>query len=261
MPEIDFIPYKATTKFPDGNVLILAPHPDDEIFACGGTIIHHLNQGHKVNVLVLTDGQAAISHDNEKNKQLYINKREQESYNAANILGCNNIEFWRIPDRQLIYNKDLVQRLINKIQELNIQRVYTTSILEIHPDHYSLAQIAIQAVTELYKKFNSNIDLVMYEIGVPLHPNILVDISEYIDKKKRAIRCFESQLNNQDYERHILGLQSYRAYTLAKDVKFVEAFYLINGERLNSNPMWKFGYTQQTFELEAAHALINDLRN
>jgi hypothetical protein len=44
-------------RLPPENVLILAPHPDDEIIGCGGAIIKHRNKGSKIFVIYLTDGR------------------------------------------------------------------------------------------------------------------------------------------------------------------------------------------------------------
>ena len=55
-PESDFVPYSACTVLPAQAALVLAPHPDDEVFGCGAAIASHVRAGVPVQVLVLTDG-------------------------------------------------------------------------------------------------------------------------------------------------------------------------------------------------------------
>ena len=36
------------------NILIVAPHPDDETLGCGGTILRHVSEGHSVHWMIMT---------------------------------------------------------------------------------------------------------------------------------------------------------------------------------------------------------------
>ena len=75
--ESDLVPYSACAVLPARSVLVLAPHPDDEVFACGGAIMRHVGAGVPVSVLVLTDG--ALYGD--------ASVRQLESRAAAKVLG------------------------------------------------------------------------------------------------------------------------------------------------------------------------------
>lgn len=238
--EQDYIPYHAEINPPTGKVLILAPHPDDEVFGCGGAIMRHLSQGDVVSVIIATDGHAAILHQDNKTKQHYISMRYQESRDAAQILGYENLYFWGIPDRELKYNNLMVEKTIETILKNEITLVYAPSLFELHPDHFNLAQIAIDAV------IRTQTNLMMYEIGVPLHPNFLLDITELKDRKRQAMQCFSTQTQLNDYINIIESLNIYRTYTLPHHVKAAEGFYLISGETLQKSPLLRFGKTHQT---------------
>lgn len=82
--ESQFIPYTVSPA-PYGRVLVLAPHPDDEVFGCGGAIMQHLAQGDEVTVIILTDGRAAIEHADVASMMQYVEIRRQESRAAAAI--------------------------------------------------------------------------------------------------------------------------------------------------------------------------------
>ena len=68
-----------------------------------------------------------------------------------------------------------------------------------------------------------------YEVGTPLAPNFLLDITPVWVSKQQAMQCFESQQVVQDYARHIEGLNAFRTYTLNADVKYAEAFFQLSG--------------------------------
>jgi|WetSurMetagenome_2_1015567.scaffolds.fasta_scaffold18505_4 LmbE family N-acetylglucosaminyl deacetylase len=244
--EQDYIPYHAEINPPQGNVLILAPHPDDEVFGCGAIIMRHLAQGDAVSVIIATDGHAAVIHDNEQAKQNYILNRYQESKNAAQILGYEDLHFWEFPDRGLKYNSLAVEKTIQAIQTFQAALVYAPSIFEIHPDHFNLAQIAIDAV------ITTKSNLMMYEIGIPLHPNFLLDMTDLKERKRQAMQCFFSQTQLNDYISVIESLNIYRTYTLPENVKAAEGFYQISGEILQETPLLRFGKTRQT-ELQMQH--------
>lgn len=244
--ETDFVPYQASSP-PNGKVLVLAPHPDDEVFGCAGAMMHHLAQGDEVNVLILTDGQAAISHPDETAKQAYIQLRQAESRRAAQLLGYNEPIFWQYPDRHLSPDVTLIDSLTTWLEDYQIQTVYAPSVLEIHPDHHALAWATLEAI----KKIKYPLQLLMYEIGAPLSPNFLINLTDCWEKKQAAMQCFVSQLAIQHYDRRIQGLNTYRAYTLSPAVKAAEAFYRIDNQHLaKDDPWYFFGYNRQTEYLQ-----------
>ncbi len=255
MSESSFIPYHATVQLPGGEVLVLAPHPDDEVFGCAGAIMRHVAQGDAVTVIVVTDGRAATEHADEVSLLNYIEIRQQESRTAAALLGYGLPEFWGEIDRQLVCSPALIQKLLSKIESLNITRLYAPSPLEVHPDHYALALIAIEAV----KQCRQPITLVMYEVGVPLYPNILLDITDFSEKKQQAIQSFVSQQSLLDYGKPLQALNIYRAYTLPSTVTAAEAYYEIANTTLQIQPWRCFGYSRQQEWLVSAYSKIEQL--
>lgn len=215
--ETDLVPYQALAQLPARHALVLAPHADDEIFGCGGAIASHLAGGIPVSVVVLTDGS------------LYgdASVRMAESRAAAAVLGYGEPEFWGLPDRALFRDKGLVQRLVEKIVATGADLVYAPSPWEIHPDHRHTASAAAEAVRQ------TGVRIAFYEVGSPLRPNLLLDITAHAAAKKKAMLCFASQLQQQDYERQISALNQYRCYTLPREVTAAEAYLLLSAADLD----------------------------
>ena len=206
-------------------VLVLAPHPDDEVFGCAGTLVRHVQAGCQVEVIVLTDGAFGAAADQ---KNQVIATRQAESCVAAALLGYPPPTFWCLPDRGLAYGEALILRVMDAIRTVNADLVYAPALTEIHPDHRALAMVAVEAI----RRLGAGVRLAMYEIGVPLSPNVLLDISDLAELKLKAMRCFASQLAIQPYDDHIAALNRFRTYTLPAPAKMAEAFRLYEGAQL-----------------------------
>lgn len=225
--EQQFIPYQPVDCVGRGPALVLAPHPDDEVLGCGGAVLRHIERGDCVRVVIVTDGAYGVKDADDR----YALTRKTESIRAAETLGYGNPIFWSLPDRGLAYGESLIARILDCIEEFSADFVYAPSWWEIHPDHIALALAAAEAI----RRCERPIALAMYEVGVPLHPNTLLDITDLADRKQAAIACFQSQLSKQPYDRHIAALNRYRTYTLPQSVKSAEAFHLVSREEIRTN--------------------------
>lgn len=216
--ENQLVPYQASTLPDCAQVLVLAPHPDDEVFGAGG-LCALLNQaGKTVHVHVISDG--ALGGEATSASEL-VALREAESRRAAQLLGLPEPHFWRLPDRSLAYGEFLVTKVEQLLLELNVDLLVCPALTEMHPDHRALAMVALEAV----RRVGRGIRVWMYEVGVPVpYPDVLIDISSVQMLKEAAMAAFTSQLAAQDYAGQIQALNRYRTYTLGAGVKAVEAF-------------------------------------
>jgi len=231
MAEKVFIPYKTDRSVPKGKMLVFAPHPDDEIFGCGGAIIRHVQNGDAVKVVIVTDGGFPVV-ESQKTPN-YPEIRKKESFIAAKILGYGKPDYLDFKDGFLKADEKLIDRLHQIIVEFRPLNIYLPAETEIHPDHLELNKAAIEAV----KRLPRNVNLFFYEIGQPLLPDFFLDISYLQPTLDRAMDCFKSQLAVQDYKTHIRSLHAYRSFTLGKDVKFAEAYRIMKSDELKTGEM------------------------
>ncbi|MGV8803674.1 MAG: glycosyltransferase [Polaromonas sp.] len=235
------VPYQAATNLEAASVLVLAPHPDDEVFGCGGAIMRHVSSGQAVQVIILSDG----AYRADKNQQSsYASLRRSESVQAAGVLGYGEPQFWGLPDREIEYGELLVQRIEQAIEEVQADLIYAPSIFEMHPDHRALGMAALEAV----RRNNGQLKLAMYEVGVPmLRPNLLLDISDLRNRKQQAMACFVSQLKEQAYDQHISALNKFRTYTLGSKVTAAEAYFIADAKALQNDilKLYKSEHHQQ----------------
>jgi len=235
------VPYHAVHAPASGDALVFAPHADDEVFGCGGAICAHLAQNNKVAVIVLTDGSGQGPDPK---------TRYHESEAAGKILGYGVPCFWGLKDRGLLYGEELVQRLRNAVIESKATVIYTPSPWEVHPDHLALSL----STTEAIRRIDGERSLVFYEVGMPLHPNRLVDLTPYLEIKRLAVACFKSQLAVRPYDRQLEGLNRFRAYTLNPEVEAAEAFLALKTSDLQGRGI------QSLFALEGLRRGILEQR-
>jgi LmbE family N-acetylglucosaminyl deacetylase len=235
--EASQIPYQPSLIPEAQRILVFAPHADDEVFGCGGVLALHALSDGQVHVIIATDGAAR-----QDNAQL----RLKESETAAHVLGIPAPTCWHLSDRGLKFNEDLIARILAEIRRLNPQLIYAPWPGEVHPDHHALAMASMEAVRRVGL---DSVKLALFEVGIPLTPTHLVDITPVWQRKQEAMRCFESQLAHQAYDQQITGLNRFRSYTLGSKVMAAEAFVMTDGEQL------ALGHEPRTQTLNSESAL------
>jgi LmbE family N-acetylglucosaminyl deacetylase len=219
LKEPDIYPY-LVTDLSRRDALCIAPHPDDESLGCGGSIAKHMKSGSRMKVIFLTDGDKGDFEGRYGDK--YGAMRRKSAGNAMSILGVKDFEFWSYKDRELHLSiHEIQERLLDAIRAFSPSLIYAPSPMEAHPDH----KTAFRAVWELRGRVS--ISLVFYEVLMALYPNILVDISGQFKQKKKAIKGYFTEVYYNDYIAKIEGLNRFRTTTLPKDIKYAEAFVLL----------------------------------
>ena len=242
LEEQSFIPY-SISDIPPGPYLVFAPHPDDETFGMGGTIARATRAGIAVYVVVLTDGQQAGD----------ANTRRHEAQEAGRILELTNIYFWGLPDRELHRITDMGSRLSVVLESVKPQVVFLPSLQEFHPDHRATTNIFWEALKEL--QFDG--ELWIYEITRQSEVNRLIDITSAVPRKIEAIRCYSSQINQNNYEAVALGLNAARSYTLGPEVTHAEGFWQVEdwkakkpfAEHMQTVQRYRYGLTRSACPL------------
>jgi LmbE family N-acetylglucosaminyl deacetylase len=224
------VPSQAVTELPGTRILVLAPHADDEVFGCGGAIMAHVGQGKTVSVVIFCDGVHGANPDT---APALLETRRGESVAAAQVLGYGIPRFLDYPDRGLYYDEQLIGEIQALCAGTGADLVYAPCVLEMHPDHRMLGMAAAEAL----RRIGAGIMLAQYEVGMPLRPNCLLDISTLLPRKEQAMACFVSQNARQRYDLHIAALNRYRSYTLPASVSAAEAFVLTPASELAADPL------------------------
>lgn len=203
-------------------ILVLAPHPDDESLGCGGTIAHYTKMGKEICVAFISKGDAVeIKVDN------VVEVRRAEAKKAAEILGIKHLVFMDFPDAALNQHYDKIkQSMRDVIDKYNPDIVFSPSPIDLHNDHIVVSKI----IRDLLREFHSFL-VAFYEIYTPIRYNSIVDITETIDIKERAVLCYQcSSLGNPaNMFGAMKGLNASKSFAVKKE-GFYEVFFVISAE-------------------------------
>src|SRR5256885_3064665 len=175
-------------------VLVFAPHPDDDIIGCGGSIAKHSKNGNDVTVVYMTSGDAGdLTHSKEDLSQI----RHSEAKLSSEVLGVKETIFLDIHDGCVEFDKEILHRLVEIIRIQMPDSVYMPHSLDAHRDHANTFILVNEAIRragfEAFQEYKGKPWLVKtvlcYEVWTPLQDvNYIEDITESIDTKISALK-------------------------------------------------------------------------
>lgn len=166
------------------NALVIAAHPDDAELMVGGLIALLGDSGFRVAVAVFTTSPESPSG---------TARRQNAAREAAAILGYDIL--W-VEGGQYDHVTDMSEpRCVALIDELlkerNPEMVITHTICDSHCDHVQLARCVIAATRRSGAAFFAfGPSEYRAQTGTSFAPNVFVDISEYVERKRAAINCY-----------------------------------------------------------------------
>jgi bacillithiol biosynthesis deacetylase BshB1 len=186
------------------DILVLAVHPDDAELGCSGTIAKHIALGKKVGIVDFTRGELGTRGTAET--------RDEEAADSAKILGLHARENLRFKDAFFKNDEAHQLEVIKMIRKYQPEIVLSNALHDRHPDHQRAGDLANDACFLAgLPKIKTEIDGVEQEAWRPrlnlqyiqdhyIKPDIIIDITPYIDLKVQAIKAFKTQFYNPDHQ-------------------------------------------------------------
>lgn len=168
-------------------ILVLAPHPDDEVIGCAGTILLHIAQGDAVTVVYITDGRRSRALG--LNAAQMTQRRKQEAQAAIAILDCDRV-WLGFPENEWEI-VDLQPQLTDLLTRLDPHIIYAPSRVDFHPEHHKVAHAL---ATQLSSDTQAIIRI--YQIHVPLTitlVNLIAPTATVHAQKQAALEAYTSQ--------------------------------------------------------------------
>ena len=219
-------------------VLVIAPHPDDEIIGVGGTIAKRTNAGDEVYVCVVTKGQPPIF------SQEFVEQGRTECRAADRLLGVKETIFLDLPAIMLesVPRYEFNGKIADTIHALEPDEVYIPHRGDMQLDHQLVADSAMVALRPKYRHKVARVYSyeTLSETGwnIPnvqneFIPTVYEDITEHLNTKLKAMQIFESQLSEFPNARSIgaiealakfrgatVGFGAAEAFSLIREIKF-----------------------------------------
>lgn len=184
------------------DLLVFAAHPDDAELGCSGTILKYIAAGKKVGVVDLTRGELGTRGTAET--------RDAETADSNRILGLHVRENLRMRDGFFINDEKHQLLIIQMIRKYSPEIVFSNAIHDRHPDHgrggdlvndafflSGLSKIKTVLDGEEQKAFRPRL-LLQYIQDRYIKPDILVDVSDFWEKKMECIHAFKTQFFNHE---------------------------------------------------------------
>jgi bacillithiol biosynthesis deacetylase BshB1 len=216
------------------DILAFGAHPDDVELGCGATIAKTVAQGKKVGIIDLTKGEMGT-----RGTDLI---RSQEAKQAARILGVDFRENLGFRDAFIFNDEPHQLKVIQAIRTYQPDIVLCNAIKDRHIDHGRASELISNACfLSGLKKIETNNNNITQTTWRPKHvfhyiqweeiqPDFVVDVSNYLNIKMKAVRAFKSQFYDENSNdamtpissKNFLNSIEYRAENLGR-LSFVAA--------------------------------------
>ena len=210
-------------------VLVVSPHPDDDLIGCGGSMAKHLSEGDSVYVIYVTNGDA----DNQEySPEDFTKLRKEGTLRAAEVMGLNPsfLTFLDQPVWNIDQNKTRKQllALVRKIQP----DICYIPPADNHVDHRLVHQLCLDAGVSSSRWFKAyGIEenswevpvILVYEVWTPNErPSFVTNVNDFMEKKKSALYEHESQ----NTIKKLLAIATFRLVMIGKGL-FCKCFQVI----------------------------------
>jgi len=182
------------------DILAIGVHPDDVELGCSGTLLKHIDMGKKVGIVDLTRGELGTRGSG--------TLRLKEAEAARKKLGALVRENLKMKDGFFQHTHENLIKIAKVIRKYQPDIVLANAISDRHPDHARAAKLTADAcfiaglakvkIKDKNKALTRWRPRAVYHYiqDYTLHPDFVVDISPYMDKKIESVLCFGSQFYN-----------------------------------------------------------------
>jgi LmbE family N-acetylglucosaminyl deacetylase len=205
---------------PNGrDILVLAPHPDDEAIGPGGALLRAKRRGARLRVVYLTSGR-------EEEGPI----REAEALAACGRLGAEAI-FLRQREGQ-IDPPGAAREIVKLLDGRPAQVVLVPFLTDDHVDHRAANEVLLACMLQGVPK---DAEIWAYQVYSCVYGNVAVDITSVVDEKSEMIRIYRSQSVRRDWVHYTRGMNAFNSrVSKGPDQKFVEMFFVVPADEYRS---------------------------
>ncbi len=189
-------------------VLVIAPHPDDEVLGCGGAIARHVREGAEVYLCVVTKAYPP------QWSESLVEEKKQEVLRANQILNIRETFFLDFPTVKLdtVPQKELNDSIARVVNEVKPEVAYIPHKGDLNKDHRLVFEASMVALRPLSGSTVSKMlcyeTLSETEWGSPetesvFIPNVYINITDTLETKLKAMSAYASELKDYPHPRSL----------------------------------------------------------
>jgi len=197
----------------EGNILVIAPHPDDDVLGAGGSMAAASAEGKGVFSVYITDGRRSPRKDKNISDDEMAVRRQREALSALQAVGAVGGFFLKRGSEEL--EGDMRQKLGKELMEIfqfiQPEEIFLPAPYERHLTHQRCTRLTIEALRAVA---GLKATLLAYSLWGSFwgeKRRVVRDISPFIKKKVQAILAHASQIDYKNYQQGIMGKNNYEA--------------------------------------------------
>lgn len=179
------------------HILAIGAHPDDVELGCTGTLINHIRKGQSAGILDLTEGELG--------SRGTIQTRYVEAEASAQLMGISVRENLKMADGFFQNDREHQLKIIEILRKYQPDIILANALADRHPDHGKAGRLIADACfLSGLRKIETVVDGTAQQPWRPkkifhyiqdrfTEPNLIVDISDSMELKIEAIKCFKTQ--------------------------------------------------------------------
>lgn len=203
------------------NIIVIAPHQDDEAIGCGGLLLKLKDQAN-IKVIFITNGEQS-NLDGGKDESVRI--RNSEAIKALKYINGEAI-FLNLPNESLKIGEEEILRLTNELSKYKPDLLLVPWIFDRPYKHRIISYILYKSFLNLdsYK----SIPLWNYQVHNVVLPNVVIDITNYITEKNKMINEYPSQITEKSpYDHYIIGMNQWNGQYLSNRRGYAEIYFAL----------------------------------
>jgi len=214
-------------------VLVISPHPDDEVLGCGGTLLKLKKKyNYELNWLIITK----ISKKYWSNKKVLSRKKEISDIKRK--IGFQNLIELKFESGSLNNNNlsKLIKKLGTGVKKIKPEIVFVPYINDCHSDHF-FTTYAFNSISKTFR-YSFLEKILVYETLSETNfnrfnknkftPNVFVDITHFINEKIKLMKTYNNELGKHPFPRSEKSIKSLSILRGSQsNFKFAESFELI----------------------------------
>lgn len=200
-------------------VLVLAPHPDDEVIGCGGSLEILSDKNSEIQIIYITNGVPTKVKDFEN--QTYIRKNEAIELNQKKKF--QNPIFFDLETRKVQYKiENKINDLKSIVKKFNPEIIFVPFVIDRVDDHEYTNKLLFEALkNNLLKKCM----IFSYQVSNFINLNCYVNITDVFERKVNMMKFYKSVLRKTNYISLFKGLNLYNSFFVKKHKTDQEEFF------------------------------------